>query len=195
VAKGITITVTGDHPVESGQQCGRGCWRLRCAKSSLNAFASEKVLKMSRSISLLFGKVSVSRKIGLTSTGSPGSNRLNSWTGFSLMSRISHFNLYKCGGCGQISARAVWGTIGPRIPYDMGISSTVSKTCPKCGETKQINSFLLVGSSRLSGGHIIEWILPNEAPAFPSSRSRFHKFLDVIFRRKWKLQEFPFFEG
>jgi len=79
------------------------------------------------------------------------------------------------------------------MPHDIGISSSVSKTCTACGETQGINAFLLVGSSRLSNGHIIEWILPDEAPTFPPGSNAFRKLLDRIFPRKWKLDDFPLF--
>jgi hypothetical protein len=110
------------------------------------------------------------------------------------MSRITHFNLYKCCACGQISGRAVWGTVGPRVPNDFGLSRSVCKTCPKCRKTNEIELYIFVGTSSLRDGYVVQWLLPDEIPNRPSRTGLANKLLDKIRPRQWRLEEFPLFD-
>ena len=111
------------------------------------------------------------------------------------MARVASYGLYKCLSCGEINLRARWGTIGPRIPIDLGYSNDVSKTCFNCGSKKKITDYLLIGETRRNGDDApIHWFLSPE-DGETKKRDKIKRFFLNFFRKnKSTLHDYNFFK-
>lgn len=99
------------------------------------------------------------------------------------MTRISSYQMFKCGGCGQVHVKPNYSSVSIHVPWDLNIDENSMLTCCGCGIKNRFSTFVLIGVWRQPEEKLPNW-LTGKKP----------NFFERIFgkRHGWSVTEPPY---